>query len=59
VRGERLDVPVGAAGRLLTAAGLNATAWMALSTLSLLWLEAGQGGALLIYTMPIWATILA
>jgi drug/metabolite transporter (DMT)-like permease len=31
---------------------------MGLSTLSLLWLDAGQG-ALLVYSMPIWATILA
>jgi drug/metabolite transporter (DMT)-like permease len=31
---------------------------MGLSTLSLLWLDAGQG-ALLVFTMPIWATVLA
>lgn len=58
LRGERLAVPVRSTGRLLAAAGLNVTAWMGLSTLSLLWLDAGQG-ALLVYTMPIWATILA
>jgi drug/metabolite transporter (DMT)-like permease len=57
-RGERLAVPAGATGRLLLAAALNVTAWMGLTTLSLLWLDAGQG-ALLTYTMPIWATLLA
>jgi drug/metabolite transporter (DMT)-like permease len=55
---ERLAVPTGSAGRLLLAAGTNVTAWMGLSTLSLLWLSAGEG-ALLVYTMPIWATLLA
>jgi drug/metabolite transporter (DMT)-like permease len=58
LRGERLAVPARSAGRLLIAAALNVTAWMGLSTLSLLWLDAGQG-ALLAYTMPIWATFLA
>jgi drug/metabolite transporter (DMT)-like permease len=58
LRGERLAVPPGASGRLLAAAALNVTAWMGLATLSLLWLGAGQA-ALLAYTMPIWATLLA
>jgi drug/metabolite transporter (DMT)-like permease len=58
LRGESLGVPVRSAWRLVVAAGLNVTAWMGLSTLSLLWLNAGQG-ALLVYTMPIWATVLA
>jgi drug/metabolite transporter (DMT)-like permease len=58
LRGQRLGVPLRLAGRLVAAAGLNVTAWMGLSTLSLLWLNAGQG-ALLVYTMPIWATVLA
>jgi drug/metabolite transporter (DMT)-like permease/ubiquinone/menaquinone biosynthesis C-methylase UbiE len=58
LRGERLAVPAGARARLLAAAALNVTAWMGLATLSLLWLGAGQG-ALLTYTMPIWATLLA
>jgi len=58
LRGERLTVPVRSVGRLLAAAGLNVTAWMGLATMSLLWLDASQG-ALLVYTMPIWATILA
>ena len=51
-------MPLRSVGRLLAAAVLNVTAWMGLSTMSLLWLDAGQG-ALLVYTMPIWATILA
>lgn len=58
LRGERLAVPAGAAGRLIVAAALNVTAWMGLATLALLWLDAGQA-ALLVYTMPIWATLLA
>jgi drug/metabolite transporter (DMT)-like permease len=58
LRGQRLAVPASSAGRLLMAAALNVTAWMGLATLSLLWLDAGQG-ALLVYTMPIWATLLA
>jgi drug/metabolite transporter (DMT)-like permease len=56
--GERLLVPARSVGRLVLAALLNVTAWMGLSTLSLLWLSAGEG-ALLVYTMPIWATLLA
>lgn len=58
LRGERLAVPARSAGRLVLAAATNVTAWMGLSTLSLLWLGAGEG-ALLVYTMPIWATFLA
>ena len=58
LRGERIVVPVRLAGRLIAGAALNVTAWMGLTTLSLLWLDAGQG-ALLAYTMPIWATLLA
>jgi drug/metabolite transporter (DMT)-like permease len=58
LRGEKLSVPARSTGRLLAAAGLNVTAWMGFSTLSLLWLDAGQG-ALLVFTMPIWATVLA
>jgi drug/metabolite transporter (DMT)-like permease len=58
LRGERLLVLARLAGRLVVAAALNVTAWMGLTTLSLLWLNAGQG-ALLAYTMPIWAMLLA
>src|SRR3954447_1853924 len=58
LRGQRLAVPPRAIPRLLLAAALNVTAWMGLATVSLLWLTAGEG-ALLVYTMPIWATLLA
>jgi drug/metabolite transporter (DMT)-like permease len=55
---QGLAVPRGSAGRLVLAAMLNVFAWMGFSTLSLLWLGAGEG-ALIVYTMPIWATLLA
>lgn len=57
-RGERLTVPRAQYGRLLAAAFINVFAWMGFSTLALQWLAAGQA-ALLVYTMPIWATLLA
>ena len=57
-RGERLAVPRRAVGRLLLAAAANVTAWMGLSTLCMLWLSVAEG-ALLVYTMPIWAALLA
>jgi drug/metabolite transporter (DMT)-like permease len=56
--GERLTVPRHLAGRLVLAAFFNVFAWMGFSTLAMRWLSAGQG-ALLVYTMPIWATLLA
>ncbi len=57
-RGESLAVPRGEWPRLLAAAAINVTAWMGLSTLAMQWLSAGEG-ALVVYTMPIWATLLA
>jgi drug/metabolite transporter (DMT)-like permease len=57
-RGQSLAVPAGEWPRLLAAAAINVTAWMGLSTLSMRWLAAGEG-ALVVYTMPIWATLLA
>ncbi len=57
-RGEPLAVPRRAVGRLLLAAASNVTAWMGLSTLCMLWLSVAEG-ALLVYTMPIWAALLA
>jgi drug/metabolite transporter (DMT)-like permease len=57
-RGERLAVPREMVGPLALAAFFNVFAWMGFSTLSMRWLTAGQG-ALLVYTMPIWATLLA
>lgn len=56
--GESLSVPRGQWGRLVTAALLNVSAWMGLTTASLLWLPAGQA-VTLAYTMPVWATLLA
>jgi drug/metabolite transporter (DMT)-like permease len=58
LRGERLAVPRRAAGPLLLAASTNVLAWMGLSTLALLWLGVAEG-ALLVYSMPIWAALLA
>src|SRR3954468_4211491 len=57
-RGERLGVRAGALGRLSMAAALNVFAWMGLSTLAMVWLSVAEG-ALLVYTMPLWATLLA
>jgi drug/metabolite transporter (DMT)-like permease len=51
--GERPRVP-----RLLLAACTNVFAWMGFSTLSMKWLSVSEG-ALLVYTMPIWAMLLA
>ncbi len=57
-RGESLAVPAAVVPRLLGAAFVNVFAWMGFSTLSLLWLPAGEA-ALLVYTMPIWAVLFA
>jgi drug/metabolite transporter (DMT)-like permease len=56
--GERLDVPRKAIPRLLFAAFTNVFAWMGFSTLSIRWLNVGEG-VLLVFTMPIWATLFA
>ncbi len=55
---QNLAVPRELWGRLVLAAMLNVFAWMGLTTVALQWLSAGEG-ALLVYTMPIWATLLA
>lgn len=57
-RGERLAVPTRGFGRISVAAALNVFAWMGFSTLAMVWLSVAEG-ALLVYTMPIWATLLA
>ncbi|OKO84658.1 DMT family transporter [Bradyrhizobium sp. AS23.2] len=44
--------------RLVTAAVLNVTGWMVLMGLALLWLPASEA-ALIAYTMPVWASIIA
>jgi drug/metabolite transporter (DMT)-like permease len=56
--GESLALPRGSGRRLVVASFLNVFAWMGFTTLSLTWLTAGQG-ALLVYTMPTWAMLLA
>lgn len=56
--GEQLAVPRSAFARLATCAFFNVFAWMGFSTLSLRWLTAGQG-AMLVYTMPVWAMLIA
>lgn len=56
--GQSLAVPRAQAGRLAVSGLINVFAWMGFSTLSMRWLSAGQG-ALLVYTMPVWATLLA
>ena len=56
--GHGLGVPRAERGRLLLASFLNVFAWMGLTTLSLRWLDVAQA-ALLVYTMPVWATLLA
>ena len=44
--------------RLMLAAVLNVTGWMVLMGLALLWLPASEA-ALIAYTMPVWASLLA
>lgn len=56
--GQPLRAPRDCIGRLALGGLLNVFAWMGLATLALRWLSAGQG-ALLIYTMPIWAMLFA
>lgn len=57
-RGESLKVPRDMWVRLLIGGMLNVTAWMVLMGLALLWLPAGEA-ALIAYTMPVWAALLA
>jgi len=58
VRGRSLKVPRGIWPRLGLAALLNVTGWMVLMGLALLWLPASEA-ALIAYTMPVWASLLA
>jgi len=57
-RGEVMVVPRHPWRPLGCAAVLNVSAWMGLTTSSLLWLNAGEA-AMLAYTMPVWAALLA
>lgn len=56
--GERLRVPRHAIPRLLLASFTNVFAWMGFATIALTVLSIGES-ALLVYTMPIWATLFA
>jgi drug/metabolite transporter (DMT)-like permease len=56
--GQGLRVPREMWPRLVLAAFLNVACWMALMGLALLWLPAGEA-ALIAYTMPVWASMLA
>lgn len=57
-RGETLWVPRRAIARLLLASFTNVFAWMGFSTLALKYLRVSEG-AVLVYTMPLWATVFA
>jgi len=56
--GQSLRVPRALWPRLVLAAFLNVACWMVLMGLALLWLPASEA-ALIAYTMPVWASILA
>ena len=56
--GQSLFVPRALIGRVVAAAALNVFAWMGFATMAMRWLSVGQC-ALLVYTMPVWATLLA
>jgi drug/metabolite transporter (DMT)-like permease len=58
LRGQSLRVPRAIWPRLVLAAVLNVGCWMVLMGLALLWLPASEA-ALIAYTMPVWASILA
>ena len=56
--GQSLVVPRPLIKRVVAAAALNVFAWMGFATVAMRWLDVGQC-ALLVYTMPVWATLLA
>jgi drug/metabolite transporter (DMT)-like permease len=58
VWGQSLRVPRELWPRLALAAFLNVACWMVLMGLALLWLPASEA-ALIAYTMPVWASMLA
>ncbi|NPU14591.1 DMT family transporter [Bradyrhizobium sp. 83002] len=58
IRSQSLVVPREIWPRLILAGMLNVTAWMVLMGLALLWLPASEA-ALIAYTMPVWASLLA
>jgi probable blue pigment (indigoidine) exporter len=58
MRGETLTPPANGLPRLLIAAALNYTAWVALTAVSLIWLHASEA-VIISYTLPIWTALLA
>jgi drug/metabolite transporter (DMT)-like permease len=58
IRSDSLKVARGVWPRILIAGLLNVTGWMVLMGLALLWLPASET-ALIAYTMPVWASIIA
>src|SRR4029077_3183905 len=58
LRRQSLRVPRDIWPRLLLAAALNVTLWMVVMGLALLWLPASEA-ALIAYTMPVWASLIA
>ena len=57
-RGQSLEVPREAIPRLLFASFTNVFAWMGFGTIAMRFVPVGEG-ALIVYTMPIWAMLLA
>jgi drug/metabolite transporter (DMT)-like permease len=57
-RGQSLAVPRALWTRVCLYAFLNVSCWMALMGIALLWLPAGEA-AMVAYTMPVWASVLA
>lgn len=57
-RGERLTVPCQAIPRLIFASFTNVFAWMGFGTMAMKYVTVGEG-ALIAYTMPIWALLFA
>ena len=57
-RRQSLHVPREAIPRLLFASFTNVFAWMGFGTVAMKFVPVGEG-ALIVYTMPIWATLLA
>lgn len=58
LRGESLSIPKGARTSVAFAASINVFAWMGFTALSLNWLKVSEG-ALIAYSMPIWAMLIA
>lgn len=58
IRGETLAVPRRTVPRLLLASFTNVFAWMGFATVAMKWVNVSEG-ALLVYTMPIWAVLFA